>query len=487
MATTRNQRRKLAREKFINSVPGPIQNSLSSLVDGVRMAAGAGMFGTGGSYLSSSGTMNWSTNYGLVTLEMIMLSYFYASNGLFQTAIQLPVQDGLAKGFEIESGELDAADVDVLMDLWEDKELNQTLLEFMSWVRLYGGGAIIINTDQDPATPLNFKALYGKPVEFYPVDRWELSQDGSAMNKAAFFRGDIKDTDYFYYYGERIHRSRVIIGTGKAAPSRVRRQLSGWGMSEGERMIRDLNLYLKTQDVTYEILDEAKVDVYKISGLAQKLLTPGGTSTIQKRVQLANELKNYLNALVMDKEDDFEQKTMTFSGLSDVMGQNMVGVAAALRMPQVKLFGVSPSGFSTGEADLDNYNQMVEGEIRMKIKPAIRELVRVLMWQKFGAEYSFRIKYPPMKEMDPEKQEAILASTTNRLLAMYDRSLLTSQEFGEEAEKKGLVDVSLKAATGVLPDFPEANYPPAEINLTPPEPQGKKINVLRAANGNPKA
>ena len=97
-------------------------------------------------------------------------------------------------------------------------------------------------------------------------------------------------------------------------------------------MIRDLNLYLKTQDASFELIDEAKIDVYKIDGLAQKMATAGGTSKITQRVQAANEIKNYINALVLDAKEDYQQKQMTFAGLADVMNQNRLGVAAALRI-----------------------------------------------------------------------------------------------------------------------------------------------------------
>ena len=95
-----------------------------------------------------------------------------------------------------------------------------------------------------------------------------------------------------YVNGVPIHASRAILGKGKQAPVYIRRQLFGWGMSEAERMLRDLNNYIKTQDVLYEILDESKIDVYHIVGLANKLATTNGASIIKNRVQAANQIKN---------------------------------------------------------------------------------------------------------------------------------------------------------------------------------------------------
>lgn len=463
MARSRQARRRAKRNAMNKSEDKAFFNSLSGLADGLRIANELGQ-ATGGSSLSSYGTVGWSTNYGLITLNQVLLSFFYSSNGLFQTAIQLPIQDGLAKGFEIESDEMDAQDIDDLMDYWEDKDLSTVLLNYMTWVRLFGGGGIIVNSAADPAEPLDLKSLQRSEIEFYPVDRWELTVGAAVASQDLSYTLNSPDSEMFYFRGNRVNGSRVITSTGKMAPYRVRSQLSGWGLSEGERMIRDLNLYLKTQDVLYEILDEAKIDVYKIQGLAEKLMQPASTNKIQQRIQIANELKNYLNALVMDSEDDYEQKSMTFSGLAEVMNENRIGVAAALRMPMVKLYGISPSGFSSGETDLDNYNQMVESEIQAKLKKPIRQLLKIGAAHLWGYTPSFRIKWNPLKPMDPEIDERVKASKTSRILMLYDRGLMNSEEVGKEVEKQNLIDTPISAALGLLPPQPAPPAPSADVD-----------------------
>lgn len=225
-----------------------INNSLTDLSGLLGAAA------TGGSALSGYNTIGFSNNYSLVTLNRIILTYFYAGNGLFQTAVQLPIQDALAKGIKIESGELAPEEIDQILDWFESHNVFAALENFWTWVRVYGGGALIINTDQDPEEPINYKRLKNSPIEFYDVDRWQLSVSGTEMNSIMEY-DDMTNSEEFYLNGQKIDRSRVIIGQGKRAPSYIRRILRGWGMSELERMIRDIQLYLKTGDVLFEILD----------------------------------------------------------------------------------------------------------------------------------------------------------------------------------------------------------------------------------------
>ena len=438
-----------------------IDNSLMELAAGIRIAS---TYGTGGSSLSSYGTVAFSNNYSLITFNRIMLTYLYTGNGIFQTAIQLPVQDAISKGIEIESGEMDADDIDELMKWWEDNEIWDLFLDFRTWARLFGGGAIIINTNQDPEIPLKMNALKNTPVEFYSLDRWQIEYNsfGTAQD---VYTGSWADPDFYYIHGVKIHKSRIIRGTGKKAPSYVRRQLRGWGMSEGERMIRDLNLYLKTQDVLYEILDESKIDIYHIQNLASKLLTTGGTEKIRNRVQAANEIKNYVNALVLDTTETYEQKQMSFAGVAEVMKENRIGMAAAIRMPVTKLFGLSSSGFNTGESDLENYNCMVESEERGPMRPPIRSILDIGCMHLFGYIPTYDFKFPSLRVTNSTEEEAIKTSKLNRSLALYDRGLLDSQEIMEINRKDSVIEIETKAEQGLLPPQPTPPPSPAVEGL----------------------
>lgn len=422
-----------------------IDNSLTDLTAGLAKSV------TGGSQLSGYDTTAFSNNYSLVTLNRIVLTYMYSGNGLFQTAVQLPIQDALAKRVVIDSDELDPDDVDEVMDWLEKHQVWEAIENYWSWVRLYGGGSLIINTDQEPNEPLNMKRLKGAPIEFYDIDRWQMSISNTNTNDWLDY-DDMATASTIYINGQAVDKSRCIMGQGKRAPSYIRRQLRGWGMSEAERMLRDLNNYLKTGDVLYEILDESKIDIYQIDGLANKMLTVGGTEAIRKRIQAANEIKNYVNALVLDSKEKFEQKTMTFGGLAEVMKENRIGVASALRMPMAKLFGLSASGFSTGESDIENYNQMVQSEIQAKMRPAIRRVIELACANLWGYVPSFRFEFPPLKELPELDKEQINASKITSLLSLYDRGLITDgTAIGDELAKCEAISAELASKFNASP------------------------------------
>jgi phage-related protein (TIGR01555 family) len=436
----------------------------NSMVELAAMTRLSGL-ASGGSLLSDYGTISNSNNYALITLNRVILTYFYTGNGIFKRAIQIPVMDALSKGIEIESDEASHEDIDEILSWFEcinpddfnneNNNLWTVIANAYIWTRLYGGGGILINSEQDPMLPFDLKSINkNSKLAFYDVDRWMLTSMGGVVKNVEDAFYDFGNSDKYFIYGQEIHKSRVMIATGRKAPSYVRRILKSWGLSEAEAMIRDLNNYIKTDDVLYEILDESKIDVYYIQNLANKLLTTGGTRGIQNRIQAANEIKNYLNALLLDATDKFEQKQIGFAGLAEIKRENRIGIAACLNMPVTKLFGMSATGFNSGEDDIENYNSMIESEIRPKLKPFIMGLLKIGFQYKFGYVPQFKIKFPSLRILSAVDEENVKTSKSNRILTWYDRGIITAPKAVEMAKKDGLITIELDEKT--IPDKPIA-------------------------------
>lgn len=423
-----------------NSMPAQLNNSLASLVQGAYQQ----------SNLTSVAPIIQNNIYSPLTIQWMMLAYMYKTHGIIQTAIDMPVLDAMRGGVEIQSDELDQDDIKELELAMSESQDLDAVTEAAIWMRLFGGGALILNTDDaDSVKELNEKKV--SKLELYPVTRWELIAPNriGATNLSPWLGASPLQAEHYMFFNKKIHHSRVLTLVGKAAPYIIRWQLQGWGMSEIEKMVEDFNSYIKTKNVVYELLEEAKIDVYKFKGLNSQLVTAAGTAGVQDRVQTMNQIKNFQNAIMLDKEDEFEQKQITFAGLSDVMKQNMINMAGALRIPMTKLFGISASGFNSGEDDIENYNAMVESEIREKLKPTIKEIIRLRCQVLFGFEPDVTFDFKPLRVMSSKEEEEIKASQHNRFLALYDRGLLDGKEMAEELQKNKLVDFEINAAKGM--------------------------------------
>ena len=175
---------------------------------------------------------------------------------------------------------------------------------------------------------------------------------------------------------------------------------------------------------------------------------------IQSLIVFRWPTKNYVNALILDSEEDYQQKTLTFTGLAEVMQQNRIGIASSLRMPMTKLFGLSASGFNTGESDLENYNQMVESEVRARIKPGVRQMIRIACGVLFGYVPRFTVEFPSLRVLTALQEEEVKNAKYNRLTGFYDRALMDSEEAMQEAQKGDIITTETAAARGEIDGFP---------------------------------
>ncbi len=430
-----------------------IENSFDSFIgqlsNGNQWNWGQGVPGGYGSQtISQTNTLYNNLRWYLISNNRQLLSQAYTENGIIQTLVDQPVDDGFSSGYEIESSQLDPEEISQLEYFAEEIQLNQEAAQSCKWARLYGGGAIIIITGQNPATPLdakNFKE--GEPFKFRACDMWELYN--SIQNVTADTELALDDMpEFFDYYGIQVHNSRVMLLKGKQAPSFIRPRLRGWGMSEIERLVRSLNSYLKNQDVVFELLDEAKVDVYGIKGFNNALMNDGGTAKIAKRVQGANMIKNFQNAITMDSEDTYEQKQLSLAGLDGVLLQIRQGIAADVKMPMTKLFGISAAGFSSGEDDIENYNCMIKSEVQQKIKFHIIKMLQICCQVRFGfIPDDLKITWKSLRILGADEEEKVKDSQFNRTMSSYQSGLIPSEEAKAALNKASLLPVKVDEGT----------------------------------------
>lgn len=426
-----------------------IQNSF----DGLLGMLGQGVpFSNQQQQLSQTDTLYLNLRWYLISNNRQLLSQSYVEHGIIQTLTDQPVDDAFRAGFEIKTGQLSPEEIEALEYFAEQNQIIEAVAQASKWARLFGGGAVIFINGQDPKTPLKPENLKeGQPFRFKAIDMWELYNSIMNINGLTDLKLD-ETTEFFDYYGIPVHHSRVLLIKGKEAPSFVRPRLRGWGMSEVERLIRSINSYLKNQDVVFELLDEAKVDVYKMKGFNSALLSVSGTNGIAKRVQGANQIKNFQNALAMDVEDEYEQKQISFSGLGDILTQIRQGVAADVKMPMTKLFGISAAGFSSGEDDIENYNSMIESEVRRKVKFIIVQALQIACQLKFGfIPDDMKIVWKPLRILNAKEEEEVKTSRFDRTMSAYQSGLATAQEAKQAFNKDSLLPVEVDETSDALP------------------------------------
>lgn len=397
--------------------------------------------------VSQTNTLFENLRYYLISNFRQQLSEIYVEIGLVQTVIDVPVDDGLRGGIEVQSKQLDELQIkELLISIDRDDDLT-IAGQAIKWSRLYGGGAILVLVaDQDPELPLDVEAIHkGAGLEFRAVDMWELypdSQNIEGYNPTT----QSEQLEHYQYYDLKIHKSRVMKIVNRTAPSFLRPRLRGWGLSEAEILVRSVNQYLKATDLTFSCLDEFKVDIYKIKDLVNTLLSPLGEQKVRERITIANRQKNYQNAIVMDKEDDWDHKQISFAGIAETMQGIRMQVAADMHFPITKLFGTSASGGigNTDQNDMENYNSMVEAQVRNKLKYNILRMLELKCQYLFGfIPDDLEMNFKPLRMLSATDEETVKTSQFARLMQAMQIGEISSMEFKDAANKAHLFPVQL--------------------------------------------
>ena len=393
--------------------------------------------------ISQTNTEFINLRWYLISNNRQLLSQMYVELGLVQAVIDLPVDDALRGGVIIKSKQLDEEQLEELTNsLDRDDDLN-TVGQGAKWDRLFGGSGILILTDQDPETPLELDQITeDSDLEFRAADMWELYWD--KQNTEGYDPSiQQEDFEFYNYYGEKIHKSRVMRLKGMTAPSFIRPRLRGWGFSVCEPLVRSLNQYLKGTDVIFETLDEFKVDYFKIKNLANTLLS--NDNSVYNRIAAVNFSKNYQNAVVLDSEEEWDHRQLSFAGLQETMQGIREQVASDMRMPMLKLFGTPATGLNASdESSLEVYNSMVEGQVRNKIKFPILRVCEIKCQKLFGfIPDDLSIDFEPLRVLSAVDEENVKTQKFTRLSNAVSLGWITAEDARDACNKGDLLDVSL--------------------------------------------
>lgn len=268
----------------------------------------------------------------------------------------------------------------------EEKRLGvkHKLLKAKIAARLFGGAALYIGTgEDDPLQPLNPDRIALNGIRFLNVMKrrdlapGELIQDPESewYGQPAYYELRTSGTAASITTGVRIHPSRLVRFIGAEIPDpELAAQVGqeGWGDSI---LISTLEA-IKNSDGTAaniaSLVFEAKLDIVKVPDLMSSLSDPNYEQRLLQRFNLANIIKGINQMVLLDKDEEWEQKSANFAQLPDVLMSFMQLVSGAADIPVTRLLGQSPAGLnSTGESDLRNYYDRIQSIQELEIQPAI--------------------------------------------------------------------------------------------------------------------
>ena len=432
-----------AKKEKVSEIPTRLDNSFADIVSGIGST-----LNPEATPLSQLDPLFYNNRWQLLSNLRQVLSQMYCEHGLVQAIVDIPVDDAFRGGVEIKSSQLSEENITELHAKMDEMGDMTQISQVYKWNRLFGGGGLLILTEQEDYK-LALDVNHLDNLEFRAADLWELFY---TQQNADYFTAEgklmpesVKKDFMFDYYGKPVHNSRVVITKGIVPPSFVRPRLRGWGLSVVESLVQSLNQHLKTKNLAYEVLDEFKLDIFKIKGFNQALMTSAGVTKIQRMIALVNQQKNYQNAITMDADDSHEGKQLNFSGISDILKEVRIQIACDMRMPMSKIFGLSATGLNaSGEDDIEVYNSMVESTVRFKAKKTCFEVIKLRCQQLFGfIPEDLSIEFKPLRVMSSEQEETIKTNKLTRITLALEKGLISALEAKEAINRDNLLGVKI--------------------------------------------
>lgn len=407
-------------------------------------------------YNQSLSSINGYNNISLelLSLQQILLTYLYKTFGILAKVVDIPVDDAYKDGgFDLEADSISEDELKKLEDNIRRLQSIDVLKTARKWARLFGGSAIVINDGRPLNTPLRLENLYKRPFELIAVDRWQLQYSEPNIN----IRGG---KWVLTQYGKinqatvsSIDSSRVFVINGKKAPYLIQQQVNGWGISVYEQIFQDMSQFFKARNVMFELLDEAKTDVLKLATLQTALTSTNGENALRRMVDMIAQNKNYKSQITLSKDDDYEQKQISFSGFEGILKEIRVMIAGSANVPVNKLWGEGVTGFGSGEDSLENYNSQIQNEVRSADEAVIDWILKIHCYHLFGREIPDLTKiWKNLRVLSAIDEQNIHDHKFANVMQLFDRQLITPQETMEYLKKQQIFIHDTKALRGELED-----------------------------------
>lgn len=357
---------------------------------------------------------------GLVTETELTLNY--EENGLFAKIIDLPADDAVSSGFSY--GVSDTELENFINDSLEELDFEEKAAAALKWSRLYGGALIVVLIDDgkeliDPVDWDNIRGVdelivFEKPLvtpDYTSIYQYKPNGKGiSKFGKPEYY-------DIFPRYGSsfRVHESRCLLFKNGIIPSlSMKAEYQFFGIPEYMKIHKALQETVTSHGNGVRLLDRAVQAIYKMKDLAALLATEAGDDTVLRRLELIDMAKGILSSIVIDADgEDYDFKSVTFSGIKDIIDSSCNMLSAVTDIPQTKLFGRSPAGENaTGKSDMENYYKYVGKIQKLNLKSNLQTLIDMILAAgkakgRFEEIPNYKLQFNPLWSLSEAEQAAV--------------------------------------------------------------------------------
>lgn len=407
--------------------------------------------------------VRWSYNYWL----MITL---YRNQWIPRKIVDIPAGD-MIRAWPKLTSDIEPTDLTKIDRCIRETLTKSQLLETLRWARLFGGAAAVMSIDGHDNRldePLDIDTVeLGAYKGLLPFDRWvgiypdvEVCNDISRpleFNLPEYYRVQVPGGGA----GFRIHASRVLRFTGPSVPAPEYQAQMSWGISVLEisyeaMKMRD-NMLWNMLGLTFR----ANLLAFKFDELAQMLSGANSTQAAMvnfySRMQAMNDIISNQSMLVVPKDGGLESQQYAFAGCSDMMEQFRYEVSGAADIPEMRLFGHSPTGLGTKDDPAERlYEEKIALEQEDKLRPQLDKLYPVLCMSTLGfVPDDLDLRFPSIRIPSEQERSELSKSVSDGVVSVYNAGICK--------KKTALMELKQSSdATGIWTNISDEDIAEAE-------------------------
>lgn len=372
-----------------------------------------------------------------------------AQNGLIRAGCEMIADEMVEKGITLTTkGNNDPdtdkqAKLDRLNELITKINLLPTLRKAVSISKYYGGSLVYMDFDGiDTASEnllnpliLTKNELRGKKMRRLKViEPYNLSP--GQYNAADPLQEYYFKPRYWFVMGKAVDASRFLPPVQEnELPTILRPAYNFFGIPLAQIVLDAVAHFTECREAEARLLTKFSLTVFK-TNLNEQIFSGGDWAQIDNRVNNFVQYRSNDGVMLIDKEsEDIDIKSTSLAGVKDIVSQAMEIVAAYFNEPVTKMWGLTPSGFNTGESDLNNHYDHIASQQEKQLRDQIEYVLKVLQVQEWGEiDNEITFTFNPLSE---EKEESI--ATVNKIKAetqqIYISNGVISPDEGRECLK----------------------------------------------------
>jgi phage-related protein (TIGR01555 family) len=408
----------------------------------------------------------------LISRNHVQLESIYRTSWIAGQVIDTVAEDMTKEGIMMMS-KLSPDDIQKMSASLTELGIWQKLCSTIKWARLYGGAiAVMLIDGADYTKPFDVTKVRKDSFKGLAVfDRWQLEP---SYNELVTELGPDMGKPKFYTILPametmstiKVHYSRVVRLEGIEMPYYQKKYDNLWGMSVIERMLDRLMAFDSATQGAAQLIYKAHLRVVQIDGLRQALAMGGKTeSAVIKQFQYIRLMQSNEGITLLDKNDTFTPHSYTFAGLAEMLIQFGQQISGAVNIPLVRLFGQSPSGFNSGEADLRNYydnvGKLQETMLRMPVHKILETLCMSVNGKPLPDDFEF--DFNSLWQPSEVEKSQIVNNDVSALNIAFQSGMITKKIAMKELAQNSHV-------TGRFSNITDEDIEKAEEE--PPEHQG---------------